>query len=135
MIWEVFTGKTPSPYSPLIVEPGWSVAQILQGGGSSDHDGALAAEKDRRCTATQLKDGLAVARDAEPKPQASGLFTHRTMLGAETRCDEMLKGLEGLDDSRTVKTEGETEGPYNSRTIETVETTELMQKLAALRET
>jgi hypothetical protein len=135
MIWEVFTGKTPSPYSPLIVEPGWSVAQILQGGGSSDHDGALAAEKDRRCTATQLKDGLAVARDAEPKPQASGLFTHRTMLGAETRCDEMLKGLEGLDDSRTVKTEGETEGPYNSRTIETVETKELMQKLAALRET
>jgi len=128
-------GKTPSPYDPLIVEPGWSVAQILQGGGSSDHDGALAAEKDRRCTATQLKDGLAVARDAEPKPQASGLFTHRTMLGAETRCDEMLKGLEGLDDSRTVKTEGETEGPYNSRTIETVETTELMQKLAALRET
>ena len=135
MIWEVFTGKTPSPYSPLIVEPGWSVAQILQGGGSSDHDGALAAEKDRRCTATQLKDGLAVARDAEPKPQASGLFTHRTMLGAETRCDEMLKGLEVLDDSRTVKTEGETEGPYNSRTIETVETKELMQKLAALRET
>lgn len=111
------------------------MAQILQGGGSSDHDGALAAEKDRRCTATQLKDGLAVARDAEPKPQASGLFTHRTMLGAETRCDEMLKGLEGLDDSRTVKTEGETEGPYNSRTIETVETKELMQKLAALRET
>ena len=135
MIWEVLMGKTPSPYDPLIVEPGWSVAQILQGGGSSDHDGALAAEKDRRCTATQLKDGLAVARDAEPKPQASGLFTHRTMLGAETRCDEMLKGLEGLDDSRTVKTEGETEGPYNSRTIETVETTELMQKLAALRET
>ena len=135
MIWEVFTGKTPSPYDPLIVEPGWPVAQVLQGGGSSDHDGALAAEKDRRCTATQLKDGLAVARDAEPKPQASGLFTHRTMLGAETRCDEMLKGLEGLDDSRTVKTEGETEGPYNSRTIETVETKELMQKLAALRET
>ena len=135
MIWEVLMGKTPSPYDPLIVEPGWSVAQILQGGGSSDHDGALAAEKDRRCTATQLKDGLAVARDAEPKPQASGLFTHRTMLGAETRCDEMLKGLEGLDDSRTVKTEGETEGPYNSRTIETVETKELMQKLAALRET
>ena len=106
------------------------MAQILQGGGSSDHDGALAADKDRRCTATQLKDGLAVARDAEPKRQASGLLT----VGAES-CDEMLKGLEGLDDSRTVKTEGETEGPYNSRTIETVETKELMQKLAALRET
>ena len=74
MIWEVFTGKTPSPYNPLIVEPGWSVAQILQGGGSSDHDGALAADKDRRCTATQLKDGLAVARDAEPKPQAINFF-------------------------------------------------------------
>ena len=57
------------------------------------------------------------------------------MLGAETRCDEMLKGLEGLDDSRTVKTEGETEGPYNSRTIETVETKELARNLAALRET
>ena len=94
-------GKTPSPYDPLIVEPGWPVAQVLQGGGSSDHDGALAADKGRRCTATQLKDGLAVARDAEPKPQASGLLT----VGAET-CDEMLKGLEGLDDSRTVKTEG-----------------------------
>ena len=126
MIWEVFTGKTPSPYDPLIVEPGWSVAQILQGGGSSDHDGALAADKDRRCTATQLKDGLAVARDAEPKPQASGLLT----VGAES-CDEMLKGLEGLDDSRTVKTEG----PYDSRTIETIETKELMRNLAALRET
>ena len=83
MIWEVFTGKTPSPYDPLIVEPGWAVAQILQGGGSSDHDGALAAEKDRRCTATQLKDGLAVARDAEFKPQASGSLT----VGAES-CDE-----------------------------------------------
>ena len=127
MIWEVFTGKTPSPYNPLIVEPGWSVAQILQGGGSSDHDGALAADKDRRCTATQLKDGLAVARDAEFKPQASGSLT----VGAES-CDEMLKGLEGLDlGSKTVKTEG----PDDSRTIETVETKELVQKLAALRET
>ena len=130
MICEVFTGKTTSPYNPLIVEPGWSVAQILQGGGSSDHDGALAADKGRRCTATQLKDGLAVARDAEPKPQASGLFTHRTMLGAETRCDEMPKGLEGLDDSRIAKTEG----PNDSR-AETVETRELAQNLAALRET
>ena len=111
MIWEVFTGKTPSPYEPLIVEPGWAVAQILQGGGSSDHDGALAADKDRRCTATQLKDGLAVARDAEPKPQAIGLLT----VGAES-CDAMLKGLEGLNNSRTAKTEG----PYDSRT-ETVE--------------
>ena len=126
MIWEVFTGKTPSPYDPLIVEPGWAVAQILQGGGSSDHDGALAADKGRRCTATQLKDGLAVARDAEPKPQASGLLT----VGAES-CDEMLKGLEGLDGSKTV----ETEGPYDSRTIETIETKELMRNLAALRET
>ena len=127
MIWEVFTGKTPSPYSPLIVEPGWSVAQILQGGGSSDHDGALAADKDRRCTATQLKDGLAVAHDAEPKRQASGSLT----VGAES-CDEMLKGLEGLDlGSKTV----EPEGPHGSRTIETVETEELVQKLAALRET
>ena len=124
MIWEVFTGKTPSPYNPLIVEPGWSVAQILQGGGSSDHDGALAADKDRRCTATQLKDGLAVARDAEPKPQASGLLT----VGAES-CDEMLKGLEGLDlGSEAVKTEG----PDDSRTVETKE---LMRNLAALRET
>ena len=86
MIWEVFTGKTPSPYNPLIVEPGWSVAQILQGGGSSDHDGALAADKDRRCTATQLKDGLAVARDAEFKPQASGSLT----VGAES-CDEISR--------------------------------------------
>ena len=103
------------------------MAQILQGGGSSDHDGALAADKDRRCTATQLKDGLAVARDAEPKRQASGLLT----VGAES-CDEMLKGLEGLDlGSKTVKTEG----PDDSRTIETVETKELVQKLAALRET
>ena len=126
MIWEVFTGKTPSPYDPLIVEPGWAVAQILQGGGSSDHDGALAADKDRRCTATQLKDGLAVARDAEPKPQASGLLT----VGAES-CDEMLKGLEGLDDSRIAKTEG----PNTSRAIETVGTRELAQNLAALRET
>ena len=126
MIWEVYTGKTPSPYDPLIVEPGWAVAQILQGGGSSDHDGALAADKGRRCTATQLKDGLAVARDAEPKPQASDLLT----VGAES-CDEMLKGLEGLVDSRTVTTEG----PYDSRTIETIETKELMRNLAALRET
>ena len=127
MIWEVFTGKTPSPYNPLIVEPGWSVARILQGGGSSDHDGALAADKDRRCTATQLKDGLAVARDAEFKPQASGSLT----VGAES-CDEMLKGLEGLDlGSKTVKPEG----PDVSRTVETVETQELVQKLAALRET
>ena len=126
MIWEVFTGKTPSPYDPLIVEPGWAVAQILQGGGSSDHDGALAADKDRRCTAAQLKDGLAVARDAEFKPQASGSLT----VGAES-CDEMLKGLEGLDGSKTV----ETEGPYDSRTIETIETKELMRNLAALRET
>ena len=126
MIWEVFTGKTPSPYDPLIVEPGWAVAQILQGGGSSDHDGALAADKGRRCTATQLKDGLAVARDAEPKSQALGLLT----VGAES-CDEMLKGLKGLDDSRTIATEG----PYDSRTIETVETKELMRNLAALRET
>ena len=126
MIWEVFMGKTPSPYDPLIVEPGWAVAQILQGGGSSDHDGALAADKGRRCTATQLKVGLAVARDAEPKPQASGLLT----VGAES-CDGMLKGLEALDDSRTVKTEG----PYDSRTIETIETKELMRNLAAVRET
>ena len=126
MIWEVFTGKTPSPYNPLIVEPDWSVAQILQGGGSSDHDGALAADKDRRCTATQLKDGLAVARDAEFKPQASGSLT----VGAES-CDAMLKGLEGLDNSRTAKTEG----PNSSRAIETVETRELAQNLAALRET
>ena len=123
MIWEVFTGKTPSPYDPLIVEPGWPVAQVLQGGGSSDHDGALAADKGRRCTATQLKDGLAVARDAEPKPQASGLLT----VGAES-CDEMLKGLEGLDlGSNAVKTEG-------SDDSRTVETKELVQKLAALRE-
>ena len=50
-------------------------------------------------------------------------------VGAES-CDEMLKGLEGLDGSRTVKTEG----PYDSRT-ETVETKELMRNLAALRET
>ena len=119
-------GKTPSPYDPLIVEPDWPVAQVLQGGGSSDHDGALAADKDRRCTATQLKDGLAVARDAEFKPQASGSLT----VGTES-CDEMLKGLEGLDGSRTVKTEG----PYDSRTIETIETKELMRNLAALRET
>ena len=126
MIWEVFTGKTPSPYNPLIVEPDWSVAQILQGGGSSDHDGALAADKDRRCTATQLKDGLAVAHDAEPKRQASGSLT----VGAES-CDEMLKGLEGLDNSRTAKTEG----PNASRAIETVETRELAQNLAAVRET
>ena len=124
MIWEVFTGKTPSPYDPLIVEPGWPVAQVLQGGGSSDHDGALAADKDRRCTATQLKDGLAVAHDAEPKRQASGSLT----VGAES-CDEMLKGLEGLDlGSTAVKTEG----PDDSRTVETKE---LVQKLAALRET
>ena len=124
MIWEVFTGKTPSPYDPLIVEPGWPVAQVLQGGGSSDHDGALAADKGRRCTATQLKDGLAVARDAEPKPQARGLLT----VGAES-CDEMLKGLEGLDlGSEAVKTEG----PDDSRTVETKE---LMRNLAALRET
>ena len=127
MIWEVFTGKTPSPYDPLIVEPGWPVAQVLQGGGSSDHDGALAADKDRRCTATQLKDGLAVARDAEPKRQASGSLT----VGAES-CDEMLKGLEGLDNSRTAKTEG----PYDSRTeTHAVETKELMRNLAAVRET
>ena len=127
MIWEVLMGKTPSPYDPLIVEPGWSVAQILQGGGSSDHDGALAADKDRRCTATQLRDGLTAARDAEPKPQANGLLT----VGAES-CDEMLKGLEGLDlGSKTV----EPEGPHGSRTIETVETEQLVQKLAALRET
>ena len=126
MIWEVFTGKTPSPYDPLIVEPDWPVAQVLQGGGSSDHDGALAADKDRRCTATQLKDGLAVARDAEFKPQASGSLT----VGAES-CDEMLKGLEGLDNSRTAKTEG----PNASRAIETVETRELAQNLAAVRET
>ena len=125
MIWEVVTGKTPSPYNTLILETGWSVAQILQGGGSSDHDGALAADKDRRCTATQLKDGLAVARDAEFKPQASGSLT----VGAES-CDEMLKGLEGLDNSRTAKTEG----PNDSR-AETVETRELAQNLAALRET
>ena len=103
MIWEVFTGKTPSPYDPLIVEPGWAVAQILQGGGSSDHDGALAADKDRRCTATQLKDGLAVARDAEPKPQAINLLT----VGAVS-CDEMLKGLEdGRQQDRQA-------GPYDS---------------------
>ena len=98
----------------------------MQGGGSSDHDGALAADKDRRCTATQLKDGLAVARDAEFKPQASGSLT----VGAES-CDEMLKGLEGLDDSRIAKTEG----PSASRAIETVGTRELAQNLAALRET
>ena len=99
MIWEVITGKTPSPYNPLTVEPSWSVAQLLQGGGSSDHDGALAADKDRRCTATQLKDGLAIARNAEPKPQASDLLT----VGADS-CDEMLRGLEGLGGSRTIDT-------------------------------
>ena len=51
--------------------------------------------------------------------------------GGGESCDEMLKGLEGLDGSRTVKTEG----PYDSRTIETIETKELMRNLAALRET
>ena len=35
------------------------------------------------------------------------------------------------DGSKTV----ETEGPYDSRTIETIETKELMRNLAALRET
>ena len=121
MIWEVITGKTPSPYNPLTVEPSWSVAQLLQGGGSSDHDGALAADKDRRCTATQLKDGLAMARNAEPKPQASDLLT----VGADS-CDEMLRGLEGL--GGTVDTADATHamGPL---------TEELVRELVALRET
>ena len=125
MIWQVITGKTPSPYSPLTVEPGWSAAQLLQGGGSSDHHGALAADKDRRCTATQLKDGLATARDAEPKPQASGLLT----VGADS-CDEMLRGLEGLGGSPTVDTADATQpdamGPL---------TADLVRELLAVRET
>ena len=95
----------------------------MQGGGSSDHDGALAADKDRRCTATQLKDGLAMARNAEPKPQASDLLT----VGAGT-CDEMLRGLEGLGGSRAVDTADATHamGPL---------TEELVRELVALRET
>jgi len=125
MIWEVITGKTPSPYNPLTVEPSWSVAQLLQGGGSSDHDGALAADKDRRCTATQLKDGLAIARNAEPKPQASDLLT----VGADS-CDEMLRGLEGLGGSRTIDTVDAT--PPDTMGTSTVE---LVRQLVALRET
>jgi len=123
MIWEVITGKTPSPYNPLTVEPSWSVAQLLQGGGSSDHDGALAADKDRRCTATQLKDGLAIARNAEPKPQASDLLT----VGADS-CDEMLRGLEGLGGSRTIDTVDAT--PPDTMGTSTVE---LVRQLVALR--
>ena len=125
MIWQVITGKTPSPYSPLTVEPGWSVAQLLQGGGSSNHDGALAADKDRRCTASQLKDGLAMARDAEPERQASGLLT----VGADS-CDEMLKGLEGLDGGRTVETVDATQPDAMG-----TETVELVRQLVAVRET
>jgi hypothetical protein len=125
MIWEVVTGKTLSPYDPLTVEPGWSVAQLLQGGGSSNHDGALAADKDRRCTASQLKDGLAMARDAEPERQASGLLT----VGADS-CDEMLKGLEGLDGSRTVETVDATQPDAMG-----TETVELVRQLVAVRET
>ena len=125
MIWEVVTGKTLSPYDPLTVEPGWSVAQLLQGGGSSNHDGALAADKDRRCKASQLKDGLAMARDAEPERQASGLLT----VGADS-CDEMLKGLEGLDGSRTVETVDATQPDAMG-----TETVELVRQLVAVRET
>ena len=125
MIWEVVTGKTLSPYDPLTVEPGWSVAQLLQGGGRSNHDGALAADKDRRCTASQLKDGLAMARDAEPERQASGLLT----VGADS-CDEMLKGLEGLDGSRTVETVDATQPDAMG-----TETVELVRQLVAVRET
>ena len=125
MIWEVVTGKTLSPYDPLTVEPGWSVAQLLQGGGSSNHDGALAADKNRRCTASQLKDGLAMARDAEPERQASGLLT----VGADS-CDEMLKGLEGLDGSRTVETVDATQPDAMG-----TETVELVRQLVAVRET
>jgi hypothetical protein len=125
MIWEVVTGKTLSPYDPLTVEPGWSVAQLLQGGGSSNHDGALAADKDRRCTASQLKDGLAMARDAEPERQASGLLT----VGADS-CDEMLKGLEGLDGGRTVETVDATQPDAMG-----TETVELVRQLVAVRET
>ena len=125
MIWEVVTGKTPSPYNPLTVEPGWSVAQLLQGGGSSNHDGALSADKDRRCTAAQLKDGLTEARDAEPKPQASGLLTV-----GDASCDEMLKGLEGLDGSKTVETVDATQPDAMG-----TETVELVRQLVAVRET
>ena len=50
---------------------------------------------------------------------ARAAATNLLTVGAES-CDAMLKGLEGLDDSRT---------------IETVETKELMRNLAALRET
>ena len=125
MIWEVVTGKTLSPYDPLTVEPGWSVAQLLQGGGSSNHDGALAADKDRRCTASQLKDGLAMARDAEPERQASGLLA----VGADS-CDEMLKGLEGLDGGRTVETVDATQPDAMG-----TETVELVRQLVAVRET
>ena len=92
MIWEVFTGKTPSPFNALVVEPGWPVAQLLQGGGSSEHGGALASDKDRRCTAIQLKDELAKTCASEPRelgPQT---------VGADT-CDMMLNGLGELNQS------------------------------------
>ena len=95
MIWEVITGSKPNPFRPLTVEPKCPVAQLLQGSGSSKHDGALAGEKDRRCTAAELKDELAIlCTAAMPRPAESNPQT----VGVET-CDEMLQGLGQLNKS------------------------------------
>ena len=118
MIWEVFTGNKPNPFSDFAVEPNWPVAQLLQGVGSPKHDGALAGEKGRRCTAATLKDELQIlCTAAKRRPSESNAQT----VGADT-CDEMLQGLEQLNKSVVAPEEPE------------VATEELIQQLVAHRE-
>ena len=120
MIWEVYTGNKPSPFRAFAVEPDWPVAQLLQGFGTAQHDGALAGEKGRRCTAVELKYELAVlCSAAEPRrwPPESNTLT----VGGDT-CDEMLRDLGQLNKSMLATTEPE------------AATEDLVKQLVSLRE-
>ena len=100
----------------------------MQGGGSSYHGGALASDKDRRCTATQLKDELAKVCASEPLGQAacaSEPLGPQTV-GADT-CDMMLNGLGELNQSMVA-------GTAKPAQQDGLETEALLQQLAAVRE-
>ena len=127
MIWEVYTGKTPSPFDVLTVEPDWPVAlqaALIGHPLTCSHDGTLAVDMDRRCTAAQLKAELTIARAPKPEPRESREET----VGADT-CDKMLKELGKLDDSII----GETVEPIRPY-VPGNSTEDLVKQLVAFRE-